>query len=128
MNTLAIVDDDEIAQILIKEMVEKHQLANEIILFSDVETAIDYLGKITDENNIPDVLFLDINLPGLDGWDFLVEYEGIKPHLSKSMIIYMLSSSISNSDMVRAESNSNVKGYISKPLTLDKLQNLISAE
>ncbi len=128
MKTLAIVDDDEIAQILIKEMVEKHQLANDIMLFSDVETAIDYLEKVTDENSIPDVLFLDINLPGLDGWDFLVEYEGIKSHLSKSIIIYMLSSSISNADMMRAESNSNVKGYISKPLTLDKLQNLITAE
>ena len=75
---------------------------------------------------LPDIIFLDINMPFMDGWQFLEEYTKIKPTLSKQIVIYVVSSSISEYDIERARNNSNVSDYFVKPITVDTYKTLIA--
>ena len=65
----------------------------------------------------PDVILLDINMPVMDGWDFLEWFKEYKSHFPKPISIFMVSSSIDRRDIEKAKSYAEVKDYISKPLT-----------
>jgi CheY-like chemotaxis protein len=65
-------------------------------------------------------------MPVKNGWEFLDEYENFKSSIQKEINIYMLSSSVYNDDIKKSETYSDVKRFISKPLTLEKLENLIT--
>ena len=77
---------------------------------------------------LPDFLFLDINMPLVDGWAFLEKYEGIYKTLSKSIKIYMVSSSIDPRDTDRAKANSHICDYISKPVSRENLAQIFNIE
>jgi CheY-like chemotaxis protein len=112
---IAIVDDDTIFQFTTKVKIQKLGLASNIQIFNDGEEIMDYLIKV-ESIECPDIILLDINMPMMDGWDFLEEY---KKHLggSESKIkIYMLSSSINPVDVDKAKSNKLVDDYIIKPI------------
>jgi CheY-like chemotaxis protein len=123
-----IVDDDEINNFIAAKLIKK---VNEL---SSVQTSlnglegINYIKSLLDnQEKMPDVIFLDINMPIMNGWEFLDEYEKIKSLVQKETSIYMLSSSVYNDDIKKAETYTSVKKFISKPLTLEKLENLIAA-
>ena len=123
-----IVDDDEINNFIAAKLIKK---VNEL---SSVQTSlnglegINYIKSLLDnQEKMPDVIFLDINMPIMNGWEFLDEYEKIKSLVQKETRIYMLSSSVYNDDIKKAETYTSVKKFISKPLTLEKLENLIAA-
>lgn len=112
---IAIVDDDTIFQFTTKIKIQKLGLASNIQIFNDGEEIMDYLIKV-ESIEIPDIILLDINMPMMDGWDFLEEY---KKHLGASdskIKIYMLSSSINPVDVDKAKSNKLVDDYIIKPI------------
>lgn len=126
INRLAVIDDDTVDQIAVKRYCKIGQLADDVVAFSDAESAIDYLSEFSDSNeDIPDVIFLDINLPKLDGWDFLEHYSEIAPDLDKDISIYMFSSSISEMDTAKARGSKWVKDYIYKPISLEKLKRVL---
>lgn len=87
---------------------------------------MNFFAKNIDENKLPDIIFLDINMPIVDGWDFLEEFDKIKNSLPKTINIYMVSSSINAFDRVRAESQKLVNGYISKPITINHFYSIFS--
>ena len=112
---VAIIDDDSIFQFTTKVKFEKLELANEVLIFNDGEEVLEYI-KANDIGNLPNILLLDINMPIVDGWDFLEMYKNIEVEKQNVMKIYMLSSSINPDDVKRAESNVFVKDYITKPI------------
>ena len=120
---IGIVDDDLIYQFMLHRIIMRNNLAEKIVTFSDGEKAIQYLtdNKGTNEN-IPDVIFLDTNMPILDGWQFVEKYAKIKVEIKKKVIIYMLSSSIKPADLQRASEISEICGYIIKPIQLEGLK------
>ncbi|MEN7549659.1 response regulator [Rapidithrix thailandica] len=129
MDTLAVVDDNEVVHFIIDEIVKKYQLAKRLLPFLDGESAIEFFKTACEEQEaLPDLLLLDINLPGLDGWDFLEEFAKIQSNLKKELTIYMLSSSINEQDMEKAAYNPFVSGYVTKPVTAEKLKNLLEAK
>lgn len=125
---ICIVDDDKIQQLIATRTIEKQDLADKILTFPDGEQAIEFLTKHLDDNeDMPDVIFLDINMPIMDGWEFLEEYIKIKPYIGKKITIYMVSSSIDTADIERAEKISEISDYIVKPVTSEKFKELIEA-
>tara|TARA_B100000795_G_C22748494_1_gene418350 strand:- start:356 stop:769 length:414 start_codon:yes stop_codon:yes gene_type:complete len=120
---LAIVDDDKIFQFTLTRVINYNKQVERIINFSDGEKAIQYLtdNKVTNEN-IPDIIFLDSNMPILDGWQFIEEYKSIKTEIKKKIVIVMWSSSINPIDTERASKISEISNYLIKPIKLEEVK------
>ncbi len=122
IDTVCIVDDDEVYQFTVKFEIERTNLVNKILFFSDGEEAIEFFQRKSDNpDELPDVILLDINMPIMDGWDFLEEFTLLKPGIGKKITLYMVSSSVNNQDIDRAKAISEITDYLVKPITRDKL-------
>ena len=112
-----LIDEDEIDNIINQKIIESNKFAETIQVYQTGTDALDYLSKNEKSPEcLPDLIFLDINMPIMDGFQFLEEFEKLSaPILDKCKII-MLSSSISPRDIDRAASNKYVRKYLNKPL------------
>jgi CheY-like chemotaxis protein len=120
LNLIFIVDDDPIHQQIAQIMIDRQGISNAMRTFSDAQEVLDYLREHQeDRNQLPDVILLDLNMPVMDGWDFLKEYAGFYNTLPRSIRIYVLTSSIDENDRERVNAYSFVKGYLTKPLSRD---------
>jgi len=108
---------------MLTRIINCNHLAERIITFSDGEKAIQYLidNKATIEN-IPDIIFLDTNIPIMDGWQFIDEYVNIKNEINKKVVIFMLSSSVNPASIERASKMSEISKYTIKPIKLDDVK------
>jgi CheY-like chemotaxis protein len=116
INKILLVDDDATANYLSKELLESLHAAKEIEIAENVLRAL----KMISQEDCPDIIFLDIKMPGLDGFDFLDKLK--KLTLSKNVKIVMLTSSLRPEDKLRAFSYKAVVDYLEKPLTPEKVQ------
>jgi len=122
-----IIDDDEVNNFLCKKIMELCDFSNEVHTCESVQEGMDYLKNIKAEHpdQYPDLLFLDINMPVSNGWDFLDIYnKWIQDPTKDSLKIFMLSSSVYEEDINRAEEHPLVTKYITKPLSEDVLMQL----
>lgn len=127
VNTICIVDDDKIFQFLIKKQIENKKLANNVITFSDGEEAISFFREAinSDPNILPDIILLDLNLPTMDGWDFLEGFLVLKPKLPKKIHIYVVSAFMNLSDIDRVMKLKEVSDYMVKPITDQMLIDIV---
>ena len=120
-----IVDDDDVNNFLCKKIISLARFSENIQTFIDADSALKYLkSNMNASGELPDIIFLDINMPIKNGWDFLKEYEKFKEDLAKPIQIYMLSSSVYEEDVTRAKSMDVIVDYISKPLSESVLQKI----
>lgn len=121
---LLVIDDDDINIFIIKKIVEKTGYNVEMISKTNGQIAIDYLaGVVSSAEQLPQLILIDINMPVLNGWEFLEAYE--KLGIAQSVDMYMLSSSVYENDIEKAKTYSTVKGFISKPLSIERLTELL---
>ncbi len=112
-----IIDDDPISQMLAQKAIQMTNKVNNISIFKNGQEAIDFLRQNALNSHIlPDIIFLDINMPILDGWGFIDAFSKEKCNLSKKILIYMLSSSIAEADISKAKEVPDIYSYIIKPL------------
>jgi CheY-like chemotaxis protein len=116
INKILLVDDDATANYLSKELLESLHAAKEIEVAENVLRAL----KMISQEDCPDIVFLDIKMPGLDGFDFLDKLK--KLTLPKNVKIVLLTSSLRPEDKLRAFSYKAVVDYLEKPLTPEKVQ------
>ena len=117
---ICIIDDDPIYQIITKKIIKKTETKKEIISFSNGAEAIEaFVSNVHKPDALPNIILLDIDMPVMDGWDFMASFERIKPMISKKIVIYIVSSSIADSDKEKAKTFEGISGYFSKPLTLE---------
>lgn len=125
---ISIVDDDEIYQFTASRTIKAVENACEILAFRDGEQAINFLTATTENTaQLPDIIFLDINMPIMDGWQFLEAYIKLKPKIGKKITIYMVSSSVDPADTERAKYISELSDYIVKPITPVQFKDLIES-
>lgn len=119
---IAIVDDDKIFHMMAVRLMQLTNVSDRFLTFINGREAIEYLeNNLNHDAQIPDILFLDINMPIVDGWAFLEKYDKIHGRLAKEVKIYMVSSSIDPRDTDRAKENVHVLDYISKPVSKEHL-------
>jgi two-component system, chemotaxis family, chemotaxis protein CheY len=115
-----LVDDDSINNVLSQMIIETVVPEADIQVYTDPETALLYLqSTYTQENPTDTVLFLDIYMPSLTGWEFLEAVENLEENVKEKLKVYMLSSSVDPRDKERAADNKKVLAYFEKLLTLE---------
>ncbi len=115
-----IIDDDRIFAFVLQKLLDKTGRFDQMINLSNGSDAIEALmARYRDNMPLPDLIFLDLNMPVLDGWQFLDEIE--KLPFSKHLRIHIISSSIDAREMARAQQYAAVKSFVSKPVSLDWL-------
>lgn len=119
---ICIIDDDKIYQFTTKKIISNAGIKGEVLIFSDAENALEFFQKEThSKESLPDIVFLDINMPFMDGWQFLEAIEPLLSQFPKQIQIYLVSSSVDDADTERAAKITYVAGYIFKPFTKEKL-------
>jgi CheY-like chemotaxis protein len=115
-----IIDDDDLSRLIVKKMIRKFDFADEVV---ECATAIEGLNCLnTNSLALPEIIFLDINMPVLNGFEFLDKFEKLNKTVKEHCAIIMLSSSVDPDDIKRAEANKWVRSFLSKPLTLVNLK------
>ena len=126
IKTLTLVDDDDVFVFLTTKAIEQTKLVDLIKVFENGLDALNFLKE--NKNNVdalPEIILLDLSMPIMNVWQFLEEYTKVNPTIGKKITIYICSSSISPDDVKRAKTISEVSDYIIKPITKDKLIDLI---
>ncbi len=125
---VSIIDDDAIFQFSTKKVLESSLIVEAILQFQDGQDAIEYFLKYkTKPDKIPDLVFLDLNMPYLDGWQFLDQFTANK--FAKELItIYICTSSTSRSDLDRFATYSKLEGYLIKPISKRELTETLQME
>lgn len=120
-----LIDDDE-ATIFYNELVlENSGYEGKITSFLDSEKALEYLkSRESQERSQPDVIFLDINMPKLDGWGFLELYKDLPENQKAKKVLIMLTVSLNPTDREKASKYPDVSGYLTKPLSDDSIMQI----
>jgi CheY-like chemotaxis protein len=118
-----IIDDDPIYIFGLKKMMKLVDLCESFMIFHNGKEAINALKPLLiSGENLPDVILLDINMPIMDGWQFLDSF--IKIPTQKKIIIYMVTSSIDPRDIDRVKKYEEITNYVVKPVSIEKLKQL----
>jgi CheY-like chemotaxis protein len=115
---LFYIDDNEYEHLIVESLIKNYTDCKNITCFLNGRDALDRLEKNkSNPDGLPDVMLVDIFMPEFSGWEFLDEFKGLYPNLSKKIIVYILSSTIDRGDIEHAKRYSFVKSCITKPLT-----------
>ena len=120
--SICVIDDDQIYQLIIKKVVEHTGDFDSICFYNDGIEAFEDFKSL--EKSLPEIILLDINMPKMDGWQFLDNLKVYRPNFHQKTIIYIVTSSIAHSDRDKAKSYEEVSGFLSKPLSVEKLKEI----
>jgi CheY-like chemotaxis protein len=123
LNKVIIVDDEPTSLFICRKTLELSNVFTQIQTFESPVEALDYLKSVYEKNlveEIPSLILVDINMPIMNGWEFIEEFKKLPEDKTKNTIINILSSSDSEQDIKKAAGIDKITDYISKPLTVEK--------
>lgn len=118
--TIFLIDDDPINNIVNNKLLKKFNASLEIIEFLSASSALKHLKTHPDQ--LPHYILLDINMPEMNGWEFLDSYQPLKLPCK----LFLLTSSIAHEDIKEAKKYPVVKGFLTKPLEEDKIRRIFT--
>lgn len=125
LKTVALVDDDPIYNQAFKNLLIAWRIENPFLFFINGKEALDFI-RVKEASALPDILLLDLNMPIMNGWGFMENFTGLAPELQKNISIYLVSSSIWEEDLKRAQKNKLIREFITKPILRKKLHEILS--
>ncbi len=126
VNTILFIDDDKVTNFYNRKIVNKYKKVKNVISVDSGKSALEYLlNAETNASSIPDLIFLDINMPGMSGWEFIEEYKKIDPKITKNIKVILLTTSSNNEDYERSKQIEIIDGYINKPLSVNLLEEIV---
>lgn len=131
LNCILLIDDDEPTNFLNRLAVEELNCTNTIKIIPSAREALDYIAcsgqpePLNSDCPKPEIIFLDINMPAINGWEFLDRYEALPEAHKNSVIVIMLTTSFNPEDEWKARSIPSVKEFRNKPLTSALLQDIL---
>lgn len=126
INNILLVDDDTVNNFIVINTLNKLDITENVDSVLNGADGIEYIKNMIDNNRqlIPSIIFLDINMPVMDGWEFLEEFEKFAEDIKKQCKIYMVSSSVYEDDISKSKHYSSVIDFISKPLMREKIMDI----
>ncbi len=119
--TIMLIDDESINNFISTKIIQQFNPRCNVIAYTRVKDALEHLQR----EDLPDLILLDINMPGMNGWDFLDRYSEFTDSLQQRCPVVMLTSSVNQHDMQRSRGYRAVTGFISKPLTVEALEQML---
>lgn len=122
LDMVYIIDDDEIIIYLTDRLLKNSDFCERVLTFTDAQTALEHLKSSIDSNtDIPEAILFDLNMPNMNGWEFIDEFKKFKTKIPT----FVFTSSIDPKDKERSLSHKEIKGFITKPLTKIKLEKIL---
>lgn len=123
LKKVVLIDDDQVNNFVCESIIRSEKFAEEVVSFEWAEDALAYLKKSVEQplDSFPELIFLDINMPGMDGWSFIDEYRQLPKQYLEHCNLFMLSSAVDRKDIISAKSYAEVKDFFSKPLSSEIL-------
>ena len=130
LNCVLVIDDDEPTNYFNQLLLEKTGCAGHIQVAQSGQEALDYLTKSQrfhdgDRFPCPDLILLDINMPAMDGWEFLEKYKKMEKEYQGRIIVVMLTTSLLQEDIAKAKATPEISGFEHKPLTVENLNRIL---
>ena len=121
-----LIDDSEIDNYINKAIISKSTRITDVVVKTSGVKALDYLKEIEGNlDDFPDIIFLDIRMPEMDGYEFIENYKALPQENKDKCRIFMLSSSINPKDLERSESYREIEKHLSKPLAHHNIEELL---
>jgi CheY-like chemotaxis protein len=128
INSILLVDDDQINNFINKRIIKKLNVADQVNIALNGEEALHYILTYCDQTgNCPELIFLDINMPVMNGFEFLNEFNNLPLKNKNNVKIIVLTTSSNPGDLQKLEQYS-IKGFLNKPLTEKKIMEVINEE
>lgn len=123
INSVFLIDDEPMFNLINQKILQITNFADNVYCYADASIALNDLKQIIDSTpiNFPGIIFLDINMPGMNGWEFLEEFNKFDIEIKNKCKVYMLTSSINPVDLSKSNNNNVIHGFIPKPLSIEKL-------
>jgi CheY-like chemotaxis protein len=125
LKTILLIDDDSATNFINAHLLKMLGYAENIVVRENGREALDYLREESEEGNKPDLIFLDINMPCMNGWEFLEEYKKLDHKTADSVIIVMLTTSPLLDDQLKATAMAEIAEFRNKPLNKAMLQSVL---
>ncbi|MEX0280423.1 MAG: response regulator [Arenibacterium sp.] len=127
LKKVLLIDDDRVTNMMHTRVLSRSGLIEQIDIATDGQDALDYLGRLGGGDATPELILLDINMPRMDGFEFLEEYARLPEHLRKGHIIIMLTTSLLESDRERADASPWVLRFANKPVKAEDVPDMVQA-
>jgi CheY-like chemotaxis protein len=121
LHSILLIDDDKFTNLIHTKVVERAGLGVSVKAINNVPDAIAYLSEDKPTTEQPGIIFLDINMPGLTGWDFMNLYNQLDEQYKANAVVVMLTTSLNPDDYQRAQQNGHIVDFLQKPLRVESL-------
>jgi CheY-like chemotaxis protein len=130
LDCILLIDDDKPTNFLHKKVIERTGIEVDIQALTSAKEALDFLtcsGKYvgTEQVKRPGIIFLDINMPGMNGWEFMEVYHSLNENQKAKIVVVMLTTSLNADDHERALQDKDIATFIHKPLRPERLLSLV---